>query len=367
MQPRSMISRQGFRRLTAVLIVSSIPMFGLIDKETGPDYGFSLLYLVPIVVLARWYDRGLALVAAALAGTFWVLTELGDQVGAGQVNVLAVAWNGLTRFVIYVGAAYLVALQRRERETAEAAVRARERFLSIAAHELRGPVSAMSARVQLALRRLDRAEGPTSIRPQLEMLLAAARRLEQVTRNLFDVEQIERGRLTLRPERFDLAALVREVAGLVNVRLGPERVVQLDAPDELLMHGDPLRIEQIIANLLDNALKFSHDGKNVDVLVVREGDHIRLAVRDHGIGIAPEARERIFEPRYQERPTESPGMGIGLAVVRQIVLLHGGDVTVDPADGGGSIFTVRLPTCLDDLGLEHPQLIVANGRPQIGP
>ena len=330
-------------RAGVALIFLLLPVIGVLDQISGSDYGFSLFYLLPVVALAYFSGHRLGIAAAVIAGTFWVIATILDQRAVGSVDVTLVAWNGLTRYAIYIGAVSLIALQRRARETAEEAVRTRDRFLSVAAHELQGPVNTIAARVQLAIKHLDRQDDNASVRVQLATLLATTRRLQEVARNLFDIRQFQRGGLALRVETFDLAALVRELVDVFTTTGAPGRTIRVDAPPTLVISADPRRIDQVIANLIDNALKYSPDGDDVVVVVERASDAVHLSVRDYGIGIAPEARERIFDSGSQESPHDFAGMGIGLAVVREILRLHKGDVRVEAAVGGGSRFIVRLP------------------------
>jgi signal transduction histidine kinase len=142
----------------------------------------------------------------------------------------------------------------------------------------------------------------------------------------------------------DLSAVVAEVVAAARTRTSAHTLV-VDAPAPIPARLDPLRIEQVLVNLVNNAIKYSPDGGTIDIAATQHGEVAQVAVRDHGLGIPPEDRSHIFDRFYQAHArSHHSGMGLGLYISRQIVDLHGGSITVDfPADGG-TRFVVTLPT-----------------------
>lgn len=339
------------RSLRAALLVGAIPVIAVVDFVTGTTFGFSILYLSPIAVAAWWHGRGIAALAAVLAAVCWTGAEFAGFAAEGRhYPWYALFWNGMTRALIYIGAAYLVATlrtsldeARRARDTAETAVDLRDRFIATAAHELRQPVTALTARAQLVGKQIERGSDPEALRAEVGPLLTSARGLDHLMRRLLDSAELAHRGIGLQIQELDLAALVRDVAEMYRLTAGPGRRIELEAPDRLMVTGDRLRLEQVVSNLVGNALKYSPDGDVVEVRLDSIGDVASLLVRDHGIGIPLEARERIFEPYRQEHPDRFPGMGLGLAVVAEIVKQHGGRIRVDSPETGGSVFSVELP------------------------
>ncbi len=240
----------------------------------------------------------------------------------------------------------LLARERQSRGEAEAALRLRDEFLSIASHELRTPLATLNGYAQLALRRLAR-DGqfdPARVVEALQAITGQADKLNSLLNQLLDISRLELGKLALEPRRTDVVALVEQVVVGARARDGAHTIA-LTGLQSQEAEVDPLRLEQVLTNLLDNAMKYSPEGGPIEVVVSRTADHaLDISIRDHGLGIPPEKRARIFERFYQAHGNgHKSGMGLGLYVSRDIVELHGGEITAEfPADGG-SRFVVRLP------------------------
>ncbi|NBD14194.1 ATP-binding protein [Corallococcus silvisoli] len=223
------------------------------------------------------------------------------------------------------------------------ALRARDDFLSVAAHELRTPLAAFQLHLELVERGLGR-DAPPKALERLKQARAFIRRLAMLVDVLMDVSQITSGRLKLVRTDVDLGDLLVEVT-----RFAEEEARRDGTPLTVAVKGpvtgafDPSRISQVVHNLVANALKFGR-GRPVDVTLQPDGAVARLSVVDHGIGIKPEDRERIFE-RF-ERAVSSHhygGLGLGLWVSRQVVEAHQGRIDVEDTPGGGTTFRVTLP------------------------
>jgi signal transduction histidine kinase len=216
----------------------------------------------------------------------------------------------------------------------------------VAAHELRTPMTSVRASAQLLLRQLDRPGGPDQarLRQMLEIIEAQSERLARLVAQLLDVSRIQSGRLVLEPETIDLVELVQGVAAGVQTTAGAHHI-SVHAPDSLTAHVDPIRFEQVVTNLLDNAVKYSSDGQAVEVEVSQpSSDVARLTVTDRGEGISPEHRERIFEPFFQAPSSgRSKGLGLGLYITKQTVELHNGRIEVEWPPDGGTRFVVTVP------------------------
>lgn len=210
---------------------------------------------------------------------------------------------------------------------------ARESFIGVAAHELKNPLAVLRLQAEMGLRDAERA--PAS----LARILERTRQLQALVERLLDVTRADLNKLELERTDVDPMACVREavepfLAGDATIR------VQGGAPH---LHGDAVRIKQVITNLLSNAIRHGGGGL-VDVRVSAEGGVIRIAVRDRGPGIPAEDQKKIFERFAQGGARRGQGLGIGLYLARRIAEAHGGTIELESAPGEGSTFTLVLPT-----------------------
>jgi len=230
-------------------------------------------------------------------------------------------------------------------------IQLRDDFISIASHELRTPLTPLKLQLFLLKHHL---EDISSTAPNGETLLrvlqSSNRQLNRITRlidDLFDVSRLTRGRLELNLEETCLDEVVHEVVERCRNELANAKCI-LRFEDSRVVRGnwDKLRIEQVVENLLTNAMKYGA-GKPIDIVTSQHGDWARLEVHDSGIGIAKEDHERVFQRFERAVPvTAYGGLGLGLFITRQIVSAHRGTVRIESEVGKGSTFIVELPLSL---------------------
>jgi PAS domain S-box-containing protein len=229
---------------------------------------------------------------------------------------------------------------------AQAALAAREEFLSVAAHELKTPVTVIMGYTQLALKQFRTSANPN--RERLQAVFSAldreVSRLSQLVTQLLDVSRVQAGQLALERAVTDIGRLVSDVVASAQVGTS-KHVISVRAPSDLLALVDPLRMEQVLVNLLSNAIKYSPAGGPIDVDVwTPDAQTFSMAVRDRGMGIPEEKRKRLFERFYRVHAGDFiAGMGLGLYICRQIVELHEGRIDVESPPDGGTCFVVTIP------------------------
>ena len=241
--------------------------------------------------------------------------------------------------------ARLYEANERARATAEEAVELRDTFLSVAAHELRNPLTSLTGQAQLLQRRL-RHSADERDQHSIGVIVAQAERLAHMIGDLLDASRIERGYLTLAREPLDLAPLLQRIADELAPTFAPHILRYEASAAPLPLLGDPMRLEQVFVNLLQNAMKYSPDGGVVTFSAARVGQEARITVRDSGIGIPADALPQLFQRFFRAANAGASrfgGLGVGLYVVKEIVALHGGAVDVASVEGQGSTFTVTLP------------------------
>jgi PAS domain S-box-containing protein len=235
--------------------------------------------------------------------------------------------------------------ERAARVAAEHATRQTDEFLLMAAHELRTPITSVRGYAQLMRRRLDAGDiEPLILRRSLEVVDQQSGKLARLISLLLDVSSIQASALELSFQETDLALLVRQGVAAAQSE-APEHTLSVDTPDTLVLSVDPRRLQQVLKNLLENAIRFSPWGGAIEVTLTRP-DLVSacLEVRDYGLGVAPDHRPHLFDRFYRAHSdTHTSGVGLGLYVTRYIVERHGGTIEVVEPPSGGTRFVVKLP------------------------
>lgn len=286
-------------------------------------------------------------------GRFWadvIVTALRDE--TGHPYAYAKVTRDLTERRAAEERRRQLLAEQRARAAAEEALGARERFLSIASHELKTPVASLRLSAEALLHaeeagRLDEER----LRSGLDRILTGAQRLGALVEELLDISRLTAGAFPINPAPIDLVGLASEViARFADAGAGGR--VHLSAPAEAIVEGDASRLDQVLTNLIDNALKYSEPPAEVEVTITALPDTVELTVADRGMGIDEVTAKRIFEAFGRGDAVEHvPGLGLGLHISHQIVERHGGTIEASARDDGpGARFTVQLPrsTGLDE-------------------
>jgi signal transduction histidine kinase/ActR/RegA family two-component response regulator len=245
---------------------------------------------------------------------------------------------------------------RYAREQAEAASSAKDEFLAMLGHELRNPLSPILTALELMKLR-----GDGRISREQEVIDRQTRHLIRLVDDLLDVSRITRGKVELRRQPVEIRDVLAKATEIASPLLEQRRHhFDVHAPPRgLRLEADEARVAQVVANLLTNAARYTEPGGHISLTAWREGAHVVIEVQDDGIGIAPGLLPRVFDLFVQGRQASDRaegGLGIGLALVRNLVAMHGGTVEArSPGLGKGSTFTVRLPALEGGRGLEVPE------------
>ncbi|MFS2156646.1 ATP-binding protein [Pseudomonas sp. Pseusp122] len=243
--------------------------------------------------------------------------------------------------------ALLKQLQATQNEL-ERAVRMRDDFMSIVSHEVRTPLNGLILETQLRKLHLakDNADAFTmeKLRGMVDRDERQIQSLIRLIEDMLDVSRIRTGKLSIRPGPFDLSELVSNlIEGFSAQITAAQSTISLHADEPVIGVWDEFRIEQVIANLLTNALRYGAR-KPIEVMVYCQDGEARVEVRDQGIGISPENQKRIFQQFERVASNHAiAGLGLGLFISEQIVAAHGGQISVQSVEGEGSLFRVSLP------------------------
>ncbi|HRK31412.1 MAG TPA: ATP-binding protein, partial [Tepidisphaeraceae bacterium] len=241
----------------------------------------------------------------------------------------------------------LLAAERRARSDLIRASRVKDEFLATLSHELRTPMTAILGWARL-LR--DPKMREKNLERGIEAIDASAKAQARLIEDLLDMNRILTGKLALQPELVDFRAIVRQAVTAVQPAASNKQIsltTELDDTEAAFIEADPARLQQVVWNILTNAVKFTPVGGTVEVRLQSEGGFLRLTVKDSGRGIKQSFLPHVFE-RFRQADgsttREFGGLGLGLAIVRSLVEMHGGTVAADsPGEGLGATFTVELP------------------------
>jgi signal transduction histidine kinase len=295
-----------------------------------------------VLLFGAWVARGVArpvrettkAAAQVATGDFGVRL---DEHAAGEVAALVSGFNSMARS-LDSGRREVLAQNQQLRESEQH----KRDLISMVSHELRTPLASVLGFTTLLL---ERDFAPDEQRRYLEIVDTQARRLAALAGDFLDVQLLEGGTMRLDRAPVDLIELTNEQTRLFFSHLDTHQLV-VELPDEpVVIDGDRDRLAQVIGNLLSNAIKYSPAGGVVRVHVELEGDRAVLMVNDQGMGIDEEDKERVFEKffRSSEASARISGTGLGLAVAREIVETHGGEIRVQSEPGSGSTFWIELP------------------------
>ena len=218
-------------------------------------------------------------------------------------------------------------------------------FISMASHELRNPLTALKLQTQLVRKRLKK-QSHHEAATALSRMERPIKQLERLIAELLDVSKIQAGRLEYVQEPVDLDVLLQEITDTMQ-QTNPSHTIVVCGAVQTSLLGDRDRLGQVFTNLISNAIKYSPNANQVGIDLSASPETVTVSVRDHGLGIPRELRDKVFERFYRAADPKKraiPGLGMGLYIVAEIVERHGGTITVDSEVGKGSTFTVTLPT-----------------------
>jgi two-component system sensor histidine kinase KdpD len=330
----------------ALAAAAALGLVALVEISVGGLPTAVLLYLVPVILAATRWGRGPAALAAVISVVghdFFFVEPRGLLTVASLDEALGLALLLFTALVTgqLADAARRTAYVTREALLARRSDEMKTALLRAVSHDLRTPLAAIKANVSGL-----RDGAPYSDADRAEMLAAVeeeADRLDHLVANLLDLSRIEAGALRPRRRPEDAAELIGTVVRRLRPRLGG-RIIAVDVPDDLPpVSCDFGQVDQVLSNLIENAAFHTPPETPIAIAARLEQAMVRVDVRDHGPGIPPAERERLFRPFERGRGAGRAGSGLGLAIARGLVAAHGGRLWVEDADAGGARFSFTLP------------------------
>jgi signal transduction histidine kinase len=358
-------------RYALSLLVTAIALLATLAlRRDGPTPSF--LFFVPAVAISAWYGGpGPSALATALSLLLIDLNFLEpggslsiDRIEALEIIAFLVVSVTITstmealhrsrslaesraaelkRLNVEVGRSYDA--ERERRHVAELLAHTREEVLGVVAHDLRNPLNLIITSTDLLFEEnLDRARR----KELMGVTLRAARQMNRLIGDLLDTVRLQAGKFTLDLEDVTVAMIFRQAEEAFRP-LAAKRSIELDAipPDDgIAVRADPLRVSQIVGNIVGNAIKFTPEGGIVTMKSVANGNHVAFHVTDTGPGIAPNDMGHLFDNFWQARRNDHRGVGLGLAIAKGVVEAHGGKIWCDSVPGRGSTFSFSLPRAI---------------------
>lgn len=342
--------REGqFRGVTeqGILLPGSRIIAATRAEESGWIAGVSVpvdVALAPVNNALRVKFAGyLAILLLGLFGAWWMADQILGPVRRLRDQALAIGrgqWHRRVNIktgdeLEIVGDAFNAMADEVQR-----AMQLREEFITVASHELRTPLTTIRGYAQLLLRK----EQDEADRKALEAIVRSTERVDDLVRDMLEISKIRTQGVHLTRKRFDLVELVKSLADRMQL-LAPRHRLIVKAQGPLEVNADPDRVEMVLTNLIDNAIRYSPEGGDVEIQVEARPHEAVVTVTDHGLGIPAEKQEEVFGPFFQMYPAIAGfgGMGLGLYISKQIVEAHGGKLWFESKEGKGSSFHFSLP------------------------
>jgi signal transduction histidine kinase len=365
---RSEDLRTSLTRYALTLVTTAIALVAtVILRRYGPTPSF--LFFVPAVAISTWYGGpGPGVLATGLS---LLLIDLNFFAAGGSVQIDRIEALEIIAFIIVAGtiistmealhrarslaesrAAELKRLneevgrsydaEREKRHDAELLAHAREEVLGVVAHDLRNPLNLIITSTSLLMEEnLDQARR----KELLEVALRGGRQMNRLIGDLLDTVRIHAGKLALELEDVEVSTILHQAQDTFGP-LAQKRGIHLEVvppEDGMAVRADPLRVSQIVGNIVGNALKFTPENGSVTLTTSPNGKEVAIHVSDNGPGISPGDVAHLFENFWQARRNDHRGVGLGLAIAKAVVEAHGGKIWCESAVGHGSTFSFTLP------------------------
>lgn len=334
MDLKKIIKKQS-RTFVTVLGFVLVVLIGIIDYISGPVFSSLTLFLIPVILVTRFAGRSAGIMISAASAITWVLVDL--AVRPNHPQIIIPLWNLAEKSSIFLVVVYiLLRLARNEEE--------RKNILSMLAHDMKNPVIVTKGFLS---RMLSGKAGPVTER-QLDYMTVMndeLGRLEGLIMNFLEFSRFETKEYRPVPVPFDIAFAVKrriDAAKGEADKKGITLLCEISGDMTTVVNADAVQVERVIANLLDNAIKYTGMGGKVSIMLSNRERESLVQITDTGVGIPEECISRIFDAFYRIN-RDSKGSGLGLSIARKIVEANGGKIWVESERGKGSTFSFTLP------------------------
>jgi signal transduction histidine kinase len=345
---------KGFFAKFAVILFSLFIFLILryIEHSASVYLSFYIFYLIPVILVAWFVSERGGLIFSIVSLLVWVFDDFQDVRYIGH-SVLAIkVWNQILKFVFICFFIYLIGSIKQLLNKLKQFDRSKSQFVANVSHELRNALFNVKESLAIVLDGI-RGEIEPGQREVLEIGKSNIDRLLRLVTDLLDISKIEAGKMELKIEEIDVAALSNEVSKSFEANFLKKSITfKLDVARDIgLLFGDRDKILGVIINLLSNAVKYTPQNGSVVLTVNGDADSVRFAISDSGPGIPKDYREKIFDKFERIMTEKQEGTGLGLPIAKDVVLLHKGRIWVEGEVGEGSTFVFVIPRNFKNISL----------------
>lgn len=341
------------RQAVLFFAITTIALIGYLDYITGAEFGFSFFYLIPISLLSMYRGTKMysILICSLLASSLWFFAEF---ISREYSSMFFPIWNAFVRLVIFVAIGFLLHYLREKdkqlkliNENLILINEEKNKFIGIAAHDLRSPLSGISSFTNLAIENYKEQLSP-EIADILTVIKETSTNSLAILENLLDISKIESGKIILKIKEQDYIPFIRNQITL-NQMLAKNKDIVISfksQKENLLIDFDEHYLTEVINNLLSNAIKYSNRNTEIVVNISTQNNNVITEVIDNGIGIPFAEQQNLFKyfQTTSSQPTEGEkSTGLGLAITKQIIILHNGTIGVESEQNRGSKFYFTIP------------------------
>jgi len=335
------LSKQSKSFLTALGIVL-VMLIGIIDYLTGPSFSSLTFYLIPIILITWFVGRTAGILMSVASALTWVIADM--TTGPSYPHIIIPLWNLLERLGTFFIVVYILLRIAKAEEESRRLERERKDMLSMFAHDMKNPLITVGGFLS---RLISGKAGPLTEKQvnYVELMRNELRRLERYITDFLELSRLESSGYEPVPVPFNMAAALKMRIEMARIEADKKDInIQFEIPEDaaVMVSADAIQIDRVIANLMDNAIKYTGSGGTITVKLLDRDADVLVQVADTGIGITEEHIPHIFNAFYRAG-RDAKGSGLGLSIAKRTVEANGGKIWVESVHEKGSAFSFTLP------------------------
>ena len=317
-------------------------LIGIIDYLTGPFFSSLTFYLIPVIFITWFVGRTAGILISVASALTWVIVDM--KAGPSYPHIIIPIWNLMERLGTFFIVVYILLRIAKAEEESRRLERERKDMLSMFAHDMKNPLITVGGFLS---RLISGKAGPLNEKQAnyVELMSDELKRLERYIRDFLELSRLESGGYEPVPAPFNMAAALKMRIEMARIEADKKDInIQFDIPEDtaVMVSADAVQIDRVIANLMDNAIKYTGSGGTITVKLLDRDTDVLVQVADTGIGIQEEHIPHLFNAFYRVG-RDAKGSGLGLSIAKRTVEANGGKIWVESVNERGSTFSFTLP------------------------